>query len=172
MAGGLSGFPVIGEEVAEPVHGVGADAVEDVAEVGEGVYLESFARGDEAAQDRGGSSACLEPSKVSEIPFVIFEHPLFVEKCELGTSVADPLQYSDTSGIQLRCSAEFDFIQNVRLRLSGNLKPLPWLVPMPPEMKWWLEGQYEIQYLPGSCVFPEASERNIMSEEYVYFIPT
>ncbi|MDP2895892.1 MAG: hypothetical protein Q8Q12_04945 [bacterium] len=55
--GGLSGFPVIGEEFLEAVHGVGADAVEDIAEVCERVDLESFARRDEAGEDGGGSPA-------------------------------------------------------------------------------------------------------------------
>ncbi len=55
MGGGLSGFPVIGEEFLEAFDRVGADALEDIAEVGEGVYLESFAGSDEAGEDRGGS---------------------------------------------------------------------------------------------------------------------
>ncbi len=35
VGGALSGFPVIGEELVEPVNGMSADAVKDVAGVGE-----------------------------------------------------------------------------------------------------------------------------------------
>ena len=51
MGGVLSGFPVVGEEVVEAVNGMGADAVEDVAEVGNRVDLESLAGSDEAGED-------------------------------------------------------------------------------------------------------------------------
>lgn len=48
-------MPVVREEIVETAHGMGADAVEDVAEIGQGVDLESVAGGDEAGED-GGSS--------------------------------------------------------------------------------------------------------------------
>lgn len=57
LGGGLSGFPVIGEEVVEAVDGMSADAVEDVEEVSEGVDLESLAGRHKAGEDRGGSPA-------------------------------------------------------------------------------------------------------------------
>jgi hypothetical protein len=55
--GVLSGFPVIGEEVVEAVNGMGADALEDVAEVGEGADVQSFAGGDEAGEEGRISSS-------------------------------------------------------------------------------------------------------------------
>lgn len=53
LGGGLSGLPVVQEELLEVVHRVGADAVEDVAKVSEGVDLDSFAGLDEAGEDVG-----------------------------------------------------------------------------------------------------------------------
>jgi hypothetical protein len=49
LGGGLNGFPVVGEEFFEPFNRMRADAVEDVAEVGERVDLEPFAGLDEAS---------------------------------------------------------------------------------------------------------------------------
>lgn len=43
----------------EAIHSMGADAVEDVAKIGEGADLMSFARGDAAREDCGGSPAVL-----------------------------------------------------------------------------------------------------------------
>lgn len=45
LGSGLSGFPVGGEEFFEAAHGVGADALKDVAQIGERIDLESFAGG-------------------------------------------------------------------------------------------------------------------------------
>ena len=59
VGGVVSGFPVVGEEFLEPFGGVGADALEDVAEVGEGIDLESLTRDDEAGEDGGGSPAVI-----------------------------------------------------------------------------------------------------------------
>ena len=53
LSGVLIGFPVIGEEVVEAVDGVGADALKEVAKVGEGIDLESLAGGGEAGEDGG-----------------------------------------------------------------------------------------------------------------------
>ncbi len=43
----------------EPVNGMGADAFEDVAEVRNGIDLESFAGSDEAGDDGSGSPAVI-----------------------------------------------------------------------------------------------------------------
>jgi len=50
----VSDFPVVEKEVAEAIHGVGADAREDVAEVAEGVDLDSFEADDDTTRDRCG----------------------------------------------------------------------------------------------------------------------
>ena len=52
----------------EPVHGVGADALEDVAKVGEGIDLESFAGGDEAGEDGSGPSSVIASEKELVLP--------------------------------------------------------------------------------------------------------
>lgn len=54
LGGGLSGFPVVRQEFLEPFGWMGADAMEDVAKIGEGIDLESLAGGDEAGEDGGG----------------------------------------------------------------------------------------------------------------------
>ena len=41
MSGGLSGFPVVGKEFFEAAHGMIAETLEDVAEVGKGIDPES-----------------------------------------------------------------------------------------------------------------------------------
>jgi len=68
LAGGLSGFPVVGEEVVEAVDRMGADAVEDVAKVGEGIDLESFGRGDEAGQDGSSSPSVIASEEQPVLP--------------------------------------------------------------------------------------------------------
>ncbi len=69
MLGGVSSdFPVVGEEVVEAVDGMGADAVKDIAQVGERVDLESLTRGDEAGEDGGGSSAFIAAEEEPFLP--------------------------------------------------------------------------------------------------------
>ncbi len=50
----MSGFPVVGKEVVEPVNRMSAYALEDIAEVAEGGDVESFACDGENAEDRCG----------------------------------------------------------------------------------------------------------------------
>jgi hypothetical protein len=58
LGGVVSGFSVVGEGV-EAVPRMGADALEYVAEVGEGIELEKLARAYETGQDGGGSPAVI-----------------------------------------------------------------------------------------------------------------
>jgi len=44
--------PLVGKQALRAGCGMGADAFEDVAQIGERIDAESFARGDEAGQDR------------------------------------------------------------------------------------------------------------------------
>jgi hypothetical protein len=53
----VSGFPVVRKKFLEPFRWMGADAVEDIAEIHERVDLEPFAGLDEAGEDGGGSAA-------------------------------------------------------------------------------------------------------------------
>ena len=59
----MSDFPVVRQEFHEAVHGMGADALEDVVELCERVDLESFARGNEAGEDGGGSPTFIASEK-------------------------------------------------------------------------------------------------------------
>ncbi len=68
LGGGLSGLPVVGEEFLEAVHGVGADAMEDVAEVGERLDLESLTNGDEASENVGRGRDCGYSEPPAQIP--------------------------------------------------------------------------------------------------------
>ena len=52
MSGVLSRVPRVQQELFEPFGRMGADALEDVAEVGERGDLQSLAGGDEAGEDR------------------------------------------------------------------------------------------------------------------------
>jgi hypothetical protein len=63
LAGRLTGFTVVGEEIVEADHSVGADAVKDVSQVGERIDVEPFAGLDEAGESRGGLSAVVAPEK-------------------------------------------------------------------------------------------------------------
>ncbi len=47
------GFPVVGKQLMDAGVGLGGDAGEDVAQVGEGVELMAFGALDEAVEDRG-----------------------------------------------------------------------------------------------------------------------
>jgi hypothetical protein len=59
VGGGVSGFSVVREESLEATDRMGADALEDVAEVGEGMDLKPFAGADEAGEDRGRSPGAI-----------------------------------------------------------------------------------------------------------------
>ena len=61
------GFPFVGEEVFESLGGMSGYPVEDIAQVGKGIDIDTLARGDETGQDGGGSAAGV----TSE------EHPVF-----------------------------------------------------------------------------------------------
>ncbi len=63
LGGGVSGVRPIGQELAQWFGGMGADALEDVAEIGEGIDTRPFACGDEAGEDGGGSPSVSMPSK-------------------------------------------------------------------------------------------------------------
>jgi len=63
----LGGFPVVWQEFVEAFSGTGADLLEDVAEVGEESYLESFACVDEANEDY---SSCPSGSATEKRPVV------------------------------------------------------------------------------------------------------
>jgi len=53
------GFPAVGEEVAEVGRGIGGDAQEDVAQVGEGVDAVAFGALDEGEVDGGGAASAV-----------------------------------------------------------------------------------------------------------------
>jgi hypothetical protein len=59
--------PKIGDD-EETFGGMGADALEDVAKVGERVDMESLAGGDEAGQDGGGLPAFIAPEEEPVVP--------------------------------------------------------------------------------------------------------
>ena len=52
LGGLLSGFPVVRDEFLEPLGGMGADALEDIPKVGEGIHTEPFPCGNEACASR------------------------------------------------------------------------------------------------------------------------
>ena len=55
--GRLGGLPEIGKQFGQAAGRMGADALEHIAQVGEGIDVEPLAGGDEAGQDRGGAAA-------------------------------------------------------------------------------------------------------------------
>src|SRR2546426_9721958 len=76
--------PLVGKQLGDSVLRMGADAFEDVAQVGKRIDAESFARGDEAGQDRRRPPAVVAP----------IEHPVFATnrdstQAAFGTVVVD-----------------------------------------------------------------------------------
>jgi len=65
---GSDGSPVVGEEFVEAVDGMGADALEDVAKIGERINLESLTRGDEAGEYGGGSPTVIATEEQPVFP--------------------------------------------------------------------------------------------------------
>ena len=63
----MGDLPFIGEQLADLILGMGADAFEDIAHVCEGIDVEPLAGGDKAGQDGRGLSAVVTPIK----------HPVF-----------------------------------------------------------------------------------------------
>ena len=57
VSGGASGFPDVGQEIAEALDVVGGKAGEEVEEVGVGVDAVSPGRFEEAEEGRGGAAA-------------------------------------------------------------------------------------------------------------------
>ena len=80
----MSSLPTVGEQVIELVVWVGADAGEQVAEVGEGFDVLALAGCDQAGQDGPGSSAVVA---AVEEPVVAAHHD--VAEAALGAVIVD-----------------------------------------------------------------------------------
>jgi|WetSurSiteA1Bulk_404760.scaffolds.fasta_scaffold28525_2 hypothetical protein len=59
-----SSFPSVGQQVVEVVLRMGADTLEDVAQVFRGIHTETLARCGDACQDGGGMSALIAAIKI------------------------------------------------------------------------------------------------------------